>query len=298
MSKLVEDALSQYLDRKLNMQTKAEIIAHTSHPKYKDRRIVTFQLTMPRYLLAELNTHRLLVKSAESSRAIPVKKRIEMVRNHPYIPYAFLENKPGMQADKILDKHNADMAREFWEMAAKSAAAYAESLEILGVHKQQANRILEPFSWVRVCVTATEWDNFFKLRASHDADPEFEILAREMKRVLADSRPKVSKYHLPYVEQELQDKYSANQLMKISAARCARISYKPFTESKSSPEKDLELVDKKLIPMMHLGPFDHPATAANWRTWKQTRQYHGWLPYRVDLEKREFPHVVFNSKDS
>jgi hypothetical protein len=40
----------------------------------------------------------------------------------------------------------------------------ASELNDYGVTKQLANRLLEPFMWHTVIVTATEWENFFKLR--------------------------------------------------------------------------------------------------------------------------------------
>ena len=59
--------------------------------------IVTWELQYPRLILAELNTHRQLSKNSSSSRAIPVPKIIEMVRESPAMPVRFGANQPGMQ---------------------------------------------------------------------------------------------------------------------------------------------------------------------------------------------------------
>lgn len=44
-------------------------------------RLTTLQVTMPRIVLAEFNTHRMLSRNSASSRAIPVEKRIAQVRS-------------------------------------------------------------------------------------------------------------------------------------------------------------------------------------------------------------------------
>ena len=43
----------------------------------------TFELTYPRYIHSEFMTHRVFSRNASSSRAIPVKRMIEQVRNNP-----------------------------------------------------------------------------------------------------------------------------------------------------------------------------------------------------------------------
>ena len=54
-------------------------------------------------------------------------------------------------------------------------------MEKLGIHKQHINRILEPFQYINVIVTATDWDNFLNLRLASDAQPEMQDLARAIK---------------------------------------------------------------------------------------------------------------------
>ena len=45
----------------------------------------------------------------------------------------------------------------------KTPDLYQESCTY-NVHKQWVNRLLEPYMWHTVIVTATEWENFFALR--------------------------------------------------------------------------------------------------------------------------------------
>ena len=58
-------------------------------------RITTMILTLPRIVLAELNTHRALSKNSASSRAIPFEKMRDMVLNDPFIPIAWKKNTKG-----------------------------------------------------------------------------------------------------------------------------------------------------------------------------------------------------------
>ena len=66
-------------------QIKATIVAH-SKSSVDGKEIVTFELEYPRFIHSELMTHRLLSRNAASSRAIPVAKMIEQVRNDPAMP--------------------------------------------------------------------------------------------------------------------------------------------------------------------------------------------------------------------
>lgn len=221
--------------------TTAKIVADTVNPKCKDARIVTFEAYAPRYLLAEVNTHGVLAKSAASSRAIPIKKRIEMVHTKPYIPDAFGKNCPGMQSRELLDDEAQDAAVKVWSHAIEDALKHAEAFEKLSVHKQYANRVLEPYVYYAGVMTATEWDNFWWLRISEDADPGFKVLATKMKEALDASTPVAREYHLPYItDEEYNSGVSPETLMKVSSARCARVSYFSLETGKlSTLDEDL-----------------------------------------------------------
>ena len=65
---------------------KSEIVADSLAPS--GVRLTTFVLTYPRFIHAEFMTHRMFSRNASSSRAIPVRKSIEMVLNNPAIPSA------------------------------------------------------------------------------------------------------------------------------------------------------------------------------------------------------------------
>ena len=273
------------------MTYSAKIILDSENGRFS--RITTFEISAPRFLLAEINTHRIISKSAASSRAIPIKKRIEMVREHPFVPEAFGVNQPGMQADKNLDSEENAKAEAIWRNAIDFAITCAEDLLNLNVHKQQANRLLEPFVFFSGVLTATEWDNFYSLRLHPAAQPEFQKLAKLMKEAHDASSPVHRKHHLPYAD-DLVENLGLSTALQVSGARCARVSYKTFDGKVSRVEDDLRLC-RDLIENWHLSPFDHQAAADTiyinddnkmyWSNPREHRQYYGWIPNRVNIEK-------------
>jgi len=123
-------------------------------------RLTTLEVTFPRFVLAEFNTHRLFSRNSASSRAIPTSKLIERVLKDPAIPLEWGKNKAGMSASDVLSPDLAQEAEHVWLGARDAAVANAQRLLDLDVHKQELNRLLEPFLWHTVIVSATEWKNF------------------------------------------------------------------------------------------------------------------------------------------
>ncbi len=129
-------------------------------------RITTFELVFPRFILAELNTHRLFSRNSASSRAIPFKKMVEAVKTNPFIPIAWQKDHRGMQGTKYFEygKDALGNCVDIWLRARDNAVIEAEKLNEYGVTKQLCNRLLEPFMYHKVLLTATEFENFFNLR--------------------------------------------------------------------------------------------------------------------------------------
>jgi hypothetical protein len=272
----------------------AKIIADSISPA--GIRLTTLQVTFPRFLLAEFNTHRALSRNSASSRAIPVKKRIQQVMADPFIPEQFGRNQKGMQARHNLEGEDLTLAREIWMGTLNVAALEAQHLDELGVHKQLANRLLEPFMWHTVVVTATDWGNFFHLRCHPDAQPEFQKIAGMMRDVMEASTPQPvlsEEWHLPYVSQQLVDSGMAwGRLALVASARCARVSYLTY-DGKLDAEADLALATK-LLAAGHMSPFEHPATPMDATPdetsgpvvgWNERRpeyygNFRGWMQYR------------------
>ena len=261
---------------------------------WNGKRITTLQLKMPRFILAQFNTHRMFSRSTASSRAIPTAKLLDMVRTEYAHPVFWGKNQAGMQASEELEAGNKQLAMNEWQIAALNAANSAEKLLELGVHKQIANRVLEPFMWAETIVTATEWDNFFNLRLHEDSQPEIQELARCMKEALDNSEPVKSKIHLPYITLDEMEVYVQCSIavdsecfnielykyfVPISAARCARVSYLNHDQSNPVIEKDLATAEK-LLSAGHWSPFEHQAYALD-KNDTYSRNFIGWEQARV-----------------
>jgi thymidylate synthase ThyX len=166
-----------------------------------------------------------------------------------------------MQGKDLVNEEDYDSFVELWDDAKYKAINTAYQMIDKGFHKQHVNRILEPFTKIKVIVTATEWDNFFKLRLSPDADPEIQDLAKAIKAAMDNAWGTLINVHdgrtLPYVSFDEMDAIDDNRVLTlISAARCARVSYLNHDGSKPDILKDLALA-KRLINSGHMTPFEH-----------------------------------------
>jgi thymidylate synthase ThyX len=304
---------------------KAEIIADSVNPK--GNRLTTFILEYPRFVHAELMTHRMFSKNAASSRAIPIEKMIQNVLDNPAMPVWWGKNQSGMQAKEELSNAECiefaaesggkpcikmgklDHAKFLWLDARDKAIASVKALNNLGLHKQIANRILEPWFNIRIILSGTEFENFFALRVHPDAQPEIQELARQMLELYNTSTPKAlrpTEWHIPFGDKfdefrirEITYKKIRTDLgipdgdelhigditpsiietkLKIAIARCARISYFNY-EGKDDYAADITLCDRLFgsIPR-HLSPTEHVAQAqdnsafiGNFRGFKQYR---------------------------
>lgn len=225
-----------------------------------DVRLTTFEITFPRMVLAEFNTHRVFSRNSASSRAIPVEKQLAKVRENPFIPIHWGKNQKGMQAEVELTLEEQERAKEAWLKARDYAVIQAEALLEIGVHKQITNRVLEPYMWHTCICTATEWSNYFHLRHNLMAQPEIHRIAEMMDNDYTNSTPQQLEYgqwHLPYVRLEEHAELPLEQLIKLSAARCARVSY--LTQD---GVRDLEAdysMYARLLQGGHMSPYEHPA---------------------------------------
>lgn len=247
----------------------------------EEYRLTTFELVLPKQLLAQLNTHRSLSKNAASSRAIPVKTFMKSVQDNPVMP-VWTENRPGMVGDKLQDKALEEKLNMLWIKARNFNMEVAAEMSALGAHKQTVNRLLEPWFYAKIICSATDLDWFFHLRDSGTAQEEIAILARAMKAALAESSPRVmqrGEWHIPFILPGEED-LPLDVKLKISVARCARVSYKTHDNGLlSTIEKDLKLYEQ-LFEEKHLSPFEHQARVSysdnfrggNFKGWVQNRK--------------------------
>lgn len=269
------------------MTTSAKIIADSIQAN--GQRITTLELVYPRFIHGEVMTHRVFSRNAMSSRAIPVAKMIEEVRTNPAQPCQWDKNQPGMQAKELLGNSEAIEAISEWLKAAENAADSAEKLAKLGVSKQIANRLLEPFQWMRTIVTATQWGNFFALRAHPDAQPDFQKLAYLMQDTMVESKPASlaeDEWHLPYITvEDLRLGYSLRVLLQVSAARCARVSYLTHDKQRPTIDADLTLFNRLAgSHPIHASPLEHQACPAGIQTGLGGNLGTGWIQFRKLLE--------------
>jgi thymidylate synthase ThyX len=279
-------------------------------------RLTTWILTYPRMVHSEFMTHRVFSRNASSSRAIPVKKMLEDVKTNPALPVYWGKNQAGMQAAEELNntekkwtgvgsvyRTDREQAEFLWLKARDEAILNVEEMVKVGLHKQIANRLLEPWMHITVIATATQHQNFFALRAHKDAQPEFQSLAYLMLNLYQSSEPKrlaQGEWHIPFGDQIDErrilegDSYNKSlvanasgwdmeqtmeeMIKKIATARCARVSYLNF-EGKDDYEADIALADR-LSQSGHWSPFEHCAQAlpnyeisGNFIGWKQYRKF-------------------------
>lgn len=301
------------------MTISAEVVADSI--SCEGARITTLQLRYPRFIHAEALTHRVLYstpervieeivpdglmydralsRNASSSRAIPVERMIEDVLRDTAMPLHWGKNQPGMQAREehdslVLCGRNITerdrtgpyvSPQQAWLYARDRAVEMARNFAAAGYHKQIVNRLLEPFAHINVVVTATEWDGFFLLRDHEDAMPEIRLLARAIRDAVDDSDPRwtlTGDWHIPYVrEGEVSDRRTA---LKVSVARCARVSYLTHDGRESTVGEDIALYDRLVSANPpHASPLEHQARAEGFPK-AYYRNFRGWCHLRAKLE--------------
>lgn len=241
-------------------------------------RITTFVLTYPRFIHAELMTHRLFSRNSASSRAIPIEKMVAAVRDNPAIPEFWGRNQKGMQSFERMDDGTRDVCSEIWFKALSPAMYAVNELTRLGLHKQWTNRLIEPWSHITVIVTSTEYHNFFGRRAHPDAMPDFQVLAYRMLDKYLNSIPKSVedlRWHIPYGDR-MRPEWTTDTQIRVAVARCARVSYLT-QDGEIDLDKDFELYER-LRSSGHWSPFEHVAkatpgiTSGNFTGWRQHRK--------------------------
>lgn len=270
------------------------------------RRLTTLEVTFPRFILAEVNTHRMLSRNSASSRAIPPEKQIDRVVNDPFVPETFNRRVKGMGVGDALVGAEADAARTHWLAARDHAVFCAEKLLKLDCDKSRINRLLEPFMWHTAIISATEWSNFFGLRNHPAAQPEFQIVAQLMREAMNDSVKDIQQldydqWHLPLITREelaqlcaMREGLSPTERFEpksldqwiteyklVSVRRCARVSFDRHTDTEPW-EKSIEQA-RKLMTNGHLSPFEHVARPFNSGQWARIRRIQEAERKRLEL---------------
>jgi thymidylate synthase ThyX len=250
-----------------------------TNPQNKNR-LTTVECTFHRFILAELNTHRVFSRSSASSRAIPVYKNVDKIQagNIAY-PVKWTAEQKGMSGADTLNDETKGVAKREWKSAAFNAAHYAEKLIEQNVHKSIVNRLLEPFMWHTAIISSTEWQNFFDQRCSPLAQPEMRLLAEAVQKAIAEASPVERSLHAPYIQ---NDEVNLDDAIKVrlSAARCARVSY--LTHDGRRDYAADESLFQRLVTAdpPHWSPLEHVATEhhsafspGNFVGWDQARHH-------------------------
>lgn len=268
------------------MSYKCDIVADSTNTF--GNRITTFLLTFPRFILAEFNTHRVFTRNSSSSIAIPFKKNRRSLLANPFIPLDWMRDHSGMQGSVYFkSKFIRWLLRTLWLTAMYFAVGFASILNKIGLSKQICNRIIEPWMWHTALITATEFENFFALRAHKDAEIHIQKIAFMMLELYNTSEPKQlleAEWHIPFMDKinkpelisvlgiEDADIDTYNQyltaILKISTAMCARTSYTTVGKPGDSIDymnnfiSDMKLHDR-LAESGHFSPFEHCAKPMN-----------------------------------
>lgn len=275
-------------------------------------RITTMEVTFPRFVLAEFNTHRMFSRNSASSRAIPVTKLIDRITSDPAMPVWWGKYQKGMSAFEELSPEQINVAKVLWLEARDAAIHSARQLmniggEQQGVHKQITNRLLEPWMWQTCIVTATDWDNFYALRISKFAQPEIKVIAEMMLEAQTNSTPTLladGEWHLPLIsevdrkEATYHTYNNPDLLLKLSAARCARVSYLTH-DGQRDLAADIGLHDT-LVSSGHMSPLEHPArpmTMAEINVKAYSGNFRGWHQYRKQI-LHEYDHSLTTKEDN
>lgn len=309
--------------------------------KDNGKRLTTLELTFPRFVLSEFNTHRMLSKNSASSRAIPTHKQVTKLLEAPFIPSeeTVRYNQGGMQGHTALSKSDYEDFVKIWKKGRSRAVLTAMELILgekevaralgsnydqigdlflsseaceraveaikeqtsytlakrkengsveqdryLNVHKQTANRVIEPYIWHVVITSGTEWENFWYLREDVDADPQIYKIAKLAHDTYKESVPEelaMGQWHTPYVrkEEKVESESDYDLWKKVSSGRCARVSYETH-DGKRNLGADVRLHSHLTDNKPHLSPLEHVATpletadetCGNFRGWYQHRK--------------------------
>lgn len=264
----------------------AKVIADSINPD--GVRLTTYEATFNRYILAEVNTYREWSRNSASSRAIPVQKVMRQVWSDPAVPIHWGANQKGMQARDELTGWRRSWARRVFLWARIPVLVLVWVLTKLKLHKQVTNRLLEPWIWHTAIISSTNIDNMLGQRDNPDAQPEFQVLARCIRKARDESVPRQigwGGWHLPYVDglsmggpiYGVEDPLL--EMPKVSAACCAAVSYLRQNDRKTI-EEYIKLANR-LISSRHWSPFEHVAVALSNHTkdsnfdagWKQLRKF-------------------------
>lgn len=253
-------------------------------------RLTTMEWVYPRFIHAEVMTYRMFSRNTSSSRAIPIKRMVQKVITNPAGPVYWGRNQRGMQAREELTGWQKWTAQQMWYKSRYAMVATALGMyHISDLHKQIANRVLEPWYWITAIITASPvaWENCFRQRCHPDAQPEFQVTARLARWAYTASVPSERTFHAPFVYAHETDIPSPEALGRISVARCARVSYETHLGTRDIGA-DLDLYRKLHLEqddgeIPHTSPAEHVARSHEDPTHRSGNVF-GWTQWREEVD--------------
>ncbi len=265
-----------------------------------DLTLVTVVCHFHRFILPELLTHRAFSRNSGSSRAAGVMNRMEQVRSNPAMPLRYGKNLAGKMYDEeeVDSTAREDMEQEILHLSLEAIDS-VDALDDSGLHKQVANRYLEPWMIQTMVVTAQyfQWQDFFNLRLNPDVQPEMIALASQLEGAVDEAVSKTPYIqlnpfqceHLPFVEDVdpsglAVDRsgwaplpYEISDMELISAGRAASVSYQadPLEMDRL---KALNL-GRRLADLQHMSPWEHQASFA--KGWHANKLH--WRDKRFEI---------------
>ena len=224
------------------------------------------------FLANGITVHNCFSRNASSSRATPLSVTLQEVRENPVCFNHVGLNQSGMCADVELCPQRKEEFKKDWKALCNLVADKVEELSVrYGIHKQVLNRALEPFLPIRVIVTTTETENFFKLRLAKNAQPEIRDLARCMYESMSLKEASHNRYHLPYSEYFPESENNYQRLVRCVCA-CARVSVGKQNGRSTSFDED-EAFFWRLFGNGHLSPFEHCAKYVEGKKFENFYEY-------------------------
>ncbi len=225
----------------------ARVLAKSVSPQGKV--VCTWEITVHRYVWAQVLTHRDLSRNAMSSRACSVPKMQEALTA---VPIHWGKHQSGMQAyeetDSMVHFQGEYYTREqAWDLGKQFSSELSMAFHEADYAKQIVNRITEPYQMIKAVITSTDMDNFYWLRIANDPQHEIREVGRKMRESFDAEDAKLllkGEWHVPYVYSgrgndgsriyysQDDEKLTVEEAKQVSASSIAQVSYRDIDSSK------------------------------------------------------------------
>ena len=226
---------------------------------YNGNTLSTIKFDLPKVFSAQLNTHGMVPRNSQSSRAVPYNK-LNIVPD--FVPEFVGLNKSGMQPKSYLEGQDLEWFLGEWSRLQRIVQGELDNIQEQAklkfgrtISKEIINRPLDPFKMVKIVATFAHTpyslENFLKQRCHSDCQGDFRKIALQIEEIIQDTIPIESKVHLPFSF----GKTIEEQILS-SVANCAAVSYRKEIKDL---DRCKDIVYNKLLTgeVIHWSPFHH-----------------------------------------